>query len=366
MRFHVVSLPHTQTTRAYSACAFTEKTRKFCMMMTKLGHHVTLYSGVENEAPCNEHVSCIDEATRLAAVGDGHYTSTPFGSELPHWKIFNTRVIAEMYSRVQPRDFICVIGGHPHKPIADAFPQNMTVEFGIGYGGFFADYRVFESYAWMHTCYGARAVNGDPCAVDGRWFDAVIPGYFDPDEFPEPERAAPREYYLFVGRLIKRKGFQTAIDACKHMGARLVVAGPGDASQLPSGVEYVGVVDAVERAKLMSGAKALFAPTEYIEPFGNVAVEAMACGTPVIATDWGAFTETVQYAPVGYLCRTLGEFVNAGRHVDKEVTRLDRMRLREYAFRRYQLDVIGKEYENYFHRLWLLWSDTGDGWYTVE
>src|SRR5262245_24863642 len=79
MRFHVVSLPHTQTTDAYSACAFTEKVRKFCRMMKEMkGHTVYLYAGDDNEAPCDEHISCISEDERAAAVGNNHYCMASF------------------------------------------------------------------------------------------------------------------------------------------------------------------------------------------------------------------------------------------------------------------------------------------------
>ena len=54
MRFHVVSLPHTNTTESFAVCAYTEKVRKFCIMMKALGHTVYLYAGEQNEAPCDE------------------------------------------------------------------------------------------------------------------------------------------------------------------------------------------------------------------------------------------------------------------------------------------------------------------------
>ena len=59
MIFHVVSLPHTQTTSAYVHCAYTEKVRKLCNMMKSLGHTVYLYASEENEAECDELITCI-------------------------------------------------------------------------------------------------------------------------------------------------------------------------------------------------------------------------------------------------------------------------------------------------------------------
>lgn len=351
MRFHLISLPHTQTTLDYTACAFTEKVRKFAIMMKALGHTVYLYSGDENQAPCDEHISCFTEQDRLEAVGDGHYTMASFDSNKPHWIRFNNRVIAELAPRLEERDFICVIGGYSHKPIADAYPSHMTVEFGIGYPGTFAKYRVFESYAWMHTVYGAQA--GNPSSADGRFFDAVIPAYIDIAQFPFVE--APDDYYLFMGRLIERKGYQIAADVCKALGARLLIAGQGTP---PSYGEYVGVVGAERRAELFGNAIASFAPTIYVEPFGTVVIESQATGTPAITTDWGAFTETVVNGVSGFRCRTLKDFIEAA----EKAKYLDRSLVRQHAVSNYSLEVIGKKYDEYFRTLLTLWED---GWYTV-
>jgi glycosyltransferase involved in cell wall biosynthesis len=348
LRFHVVSLPHTQTTMDYTVCAFTEKVRKFCIMMKNLGHTVYLYAGDQNEAPCDELIPCITEAERAAHVGDKHFIFASFDYNLPVWRKFNDNVIAGIKERAEPHDFICVIGGLAHKQVADAFPNMLTVEFGIGYGGTFAKYRVWESYAWMHTCYGSS--NRNPNDLNGHFYDAVIPSYFEPELFPP--RYEKDDYFLFVGRLTERKGYQIAADVCEHLGERLVIAGWGTP---PTYGEYVGVVGATLRASLMAGARALFVPTLYIEPFGSVACEAMMCGTPVISTDWGAFTETVVHGETGFRCRTFGEFCEAARNVENLNPRL----ISHYA-QRYSLDRIGPRYEAYFERLSTLWRG---GWY---
>ena len=66
MRFHVVSLPHTNTTKDFVWCAYTEKVRRFCNMMKSLGHTVYLYAGTKNEAEVDELITCISEEDRLA------------------------------------------------------------------------------------------------------------------------------------------------------------------------------------------------------------------------------------------------------------------------------------------------------------
>ena len=351
MRFHVVSLPHTQVTKEYSGCAFTEKVRRFCIMMSDLGHEVYLYAGEQVDAPVTKLITCISEERRAQAVGNGHYTQASFDLEALHWRVFNTNVIRLMQQNLEPQDFICLIGGSAHKPIADAYPKHLSVEFGVGYGGVFSQFRVFESYAWMHSIYAGWK---NPTTVDGHFYDAVIPGYLEPDMFPLGK--GDGDYYLYIGRLIERKGYRIAQEVCERLGKRLILAGPGPHDGYG---EFVGSVGPEERAKLMGGAIATFAPTLYIEPFGNVVIEAQACGTPTITTDWGAFTETNIHGVTGYRCRTLQDFMDA----TEKVKDLDRSFIRQQALAKYSLETIQLKYEDYFKQLLTLW---GDGWYQTK
>jgi glycosyltransferase involved in cell wall biosynthesis len=268
-----------------------------------------------------------------------------------HWVVTNHRAIAEIAKRAEPRDFICIIGGTCQEAIGGAFPDMLTVEFGIGYSGVFAKHRVFESYAWMHAVHGAHTTLPGIMSDRGRFFDAVIPNYFEVEDFPFS--AEKDDYYLFMGRLVEAKGLQIAIDTCRTLNRKLVVAGAGTP---PDFGEYVGIVDSQRRGELMSRARAVFVPSLYLEPFGGVHVEAMLCGTPVITTDWGAFSETVQQGVTGFRCRTLREFCDAADAVDK----LDYQGIRHYAVSRFSTDVVAEQYETYFHRLETLWGDGFD------
>lgn len=354
MRFHLLGLPHTQIAADFSSCAFSAKGRNFAKVLRLLGHEAILYAGDRTDAPVDELVPCFTEAERVACLAGAHYTAASWNFEAPHWRAFNERAAAAIRQRAGARDIVCAFGGRAHQAVAAALPDLMTIEPGIGYGGTFARYRVWESYAWMHACYGA-ATKGDACAADGAFFDAVIPGFLDPADFPL--RETPDDYFLFIGRLTERKGFRIAVETCRAIGARLVVAGPGEP---PDGVDYVGVVGPEERGRLMAGATAVFAPTTYLEPFGMVAIEAQACGTPAITTDWGAFVETVQQGVTGYRCRTLAEFVDAARACREGG--LDRRHIRRQAVARYSLEAVAPLYQAYFDRLTTLWAA---GWYEL-
>ncbi|MCI0334934.1 MAG: glycosyltransferase [Planctomycetes bacterium] len=175
------------------------------------------------------------------------------------------------------------------------------------------------------------------------------PELLKPDDYPL--KAEKQDYFLYLGRLIQRNGINIAVETCKQIGAKLVVAGQGMKSYkngvltcedggIYPGVEYVGFATGKKRADLFSNAKAVFVPTKYIEPFGAVAIEAQMAGTPAITTDWGAFTETVEHGVCGYRCHTFDHFVWAARNVD----RLAPYQIHQRAIANYSMDSVRWKY----------------------
>lgn len=357
MRFHVLSLPHAQTTNEYSLCAYTQKVKRFCNMMKSLGHTVFLYASEDNEADCDELITVAPKADQQKWFGDHDYHTKFFnltwGIEDECWQVTNRRAAEEIGKRKESHDFICTIAGLCQKQVADAHPELMTVEFGIGYSGTFSAYRVFESYAWMHSVYGAYSNPSEIMSVQGRFYDEVIPNYFEPDDFPFSDEKD--DYFLFIGRLTTLKGYEIAVDVCRELDKRIIIAGQGEPTSDYG--DFIGSVGPEERGKLMSRAQAVFVPSLYLEPFGGTHAEAMMCGTPVITTDWGAFPENVIEGITGFRCRTMAEFRNAA----EEVEDLDYQEIRDYALGRFSTDVVRYQYQDYFERLLTLWDK---GFYT--
>ena len=208
----------------------------------------------------------------------------------------------------------------------------------------------------MHYIYGLMKTE------DGVWYDAVIPNYFDPDDFPFEEKKG--DYLLYFGRIISRKGVQIASDVAKATGHQLYLVGQGSLDNPIEGISLSGekhivykpAVGPEERAELLGNAKAVLMPTCYLEPFGGVNVEAQLCGTPVITTDWGAFPETVLHGVTGYRCRTFEEFCWAVNNIH----RIKPVNCRAWAEKNYSMKRIGKMYEEYFQRVYKLFDG---GWY---
>lgn len=362
VRLHVVSLPHTQTTVEHLTCAYTQKVRKFGKMMLALGVEVVIYSGEFNDAICTEHVQLISEKERRQWFGAhdlGAIHPITWDPKDEHWQTMNKRAIQEISKRrTDKHDLLLLSGGNCQQAITEGLPDMTACEPFVGYEGITTDFRAFESRAWMHHVYGLRRI------VNGVWFDDVIPNYFDLDEFPEPTES-PSDYLLFIGRVVQRKGPHIASQIAEKMGLKLLVAGPGVekvegdtiyGDQITFKGEYVGAVGVKERAKLMAGAVATLCPTLYLEPFGGVAVESMLAGTPVVASDWGAFPETVIDDVSGYRFRNLSEAVEA---VDK-CKYLDRHKVRQHAIDNYSLEAVAPRFTSWFNRLDTLW---GEGWY---
>jgi glycosyltransferase involved in cell wall biosynthesis len=356
-RFHVLGLAHTRTTEEFMPCAFTQKVWKFCRMMTERGHTVIHYGAEGSNPICTEHVQVISTAEQKEFFGDYDWRSECFRPDnVAAQELFNKRAITEICKRKAPGDFLCITAGLRQEPIAKALDL-IAVETGIGYAATFAKARVFESYAWMHTMYGADATRtGDNPASS---HDAVIPNYYYPDDFVFSEKKD--NYFLFVGRLIFNKGVHIAAKIAEITKTKLIVAGQGklwDAGVMSSPyVEHIGTVDKEQRAVLMARAKAVIMPTQYVEPFGGVNVEAQMSGTPVITSDWGAFPETVVHGVTGYRCRTLEHYLWAARNIDK----INPCACRYWAQANFSVEKVAPMYEEYFQML----NDLrGDGWWT--
>ncbi len=363
-RFHILGIPHTISTREYSACAFTQKVVKLCKILKARGHTVFHYGHEDSRVDCDEHVTVTKRYDLSKAYGDHDWRKKGFPEyrlDDHAYRTFFSKAISAIATRKESGDFLLCPFGSNHKPVADAHPDLIICEPGIGYpNGGFAKFRVFESYSIMHAYLGQPSI----AAMNNEmWYDVVIPNYFDLDDWEFSQDKD--DYFLFVGRVGPGKGVHIALQIVEAVGGRLIIAGPGRLEGKQSRTdrpiseyaEHIGVVGPEERKRLMSRAQAMLIPSMFLEPFCGVQIESMLSGTPVITNDWGAFAEYNLHGVTGYRCRTFEHFTWAARNIRT----IDPHACRAWAERNFSLDRIGDMYDEYFFSVRNIFG--GKGWY---
>ena len=328
-------------------------------MMKARGHEVIHYGHDKSDVECDENVAVTNDDVLKEAYGDYDWKKNTFKYDLedPAYKHFYENCIREIGTRKEKGDFLLCFWGWGHKAIADAHPDMLIVEPGIGYSsGIFAPYRVFESQSLMAAYYGMQAVN-KPGHFS--WYDAVIPNYFDLEDFTYNE--SKEDYFLCLGRIGSHKGVDIAIQATEAIGAKLKIAGQGNIldmgyDKIPDHVEYCGYAGVDKRRELMANAKAQFVLTTYGEPFGGTQIEAMLSGTPIISTDWACFGELNLHGITGYRCRTFEHITWAAKNIEK----INPMNCRKWA-ENFSLEKVAAMYEEFFYSISNIYN--GKGWY---
>lgn len=176
------------------------------------------------------------------------------------------------------------------------------------------------------------------------------------------------DYLAFLGRISPEKGLDTAIQVARRAGLPLKIAArkPLQNTQDPDvrrdwdyyentvqpllqerGVELVDEVGDNEKSDFLGHAAALLFPIRWPEPFGLVMVEALACGTPVLAFRNGSVPEVIEHGVTGFICDSEDEMVDAVAHVDE----IDRARCRAEAERRFSPAAMADGYERVYDRL---------------
>ncbi|MGA7356306.1 MAG: glycosyltransferase family 4 protein [Candidatus Cybelea sp.] len=256
----------------------------------------------------------------LFAAGDSRFDGrlvsvVPVGlNEDPalNGEVFTALHIGECFRRANEFDLI-----HNHldwKPLtyalaSDAPPLLTTIH------GFSSPQILAAYYAGAARSFYCSISNAD--RDPGLDYLATTYNGIDPAEFQF--RDTPGDYLCFLGRFHPEKGTHLAIEIAKRAGVRLKIAAiPQDeayfrelvAPQIDGDrVQFLGAVEREARNELLSGALALVHMTTRPERFGLTTIEAMACGTPVLAARMGSLPEIVVDGVTGYLCEGVDEAV---------------------------------------------------------
>ncbi len=176
-----------------------------------------------------------------------------------------------------------------------------------------------------------------------------------------PFNPSPKGGYLaFLGRISPEKRPDRAIEIAARAGAKLEIAAKIDRADRAywddvigpmiathSNVEFVGEIGERDKVDFLGNADALLFPIDWPEPFGLVMIEAMACGTPVIAFPCGSAPEIIDDGVSGFLVSDIAEAIAAVQRVGA----LDRVKARETFERRFTIERVATDYMQIYRKL---------------
>ncbi len=167
------------------------------------------------------------------------------------------------------------------------------------------------------------------------------------------------QYLAFIGRISPEKRPDLAIEVAARAGIPLKIAAKVDAVDqayfedvikprlCPPQVEYIGEIGDAEKSEFLGNALALMFTIDWPEPFGLAMIEAMACGTPVIARPCGSVPEVLAHGVTGFIAETVDELIAAVHKIEG----LSRERCRQEFESRFTAEVMVDQYERVFRHL---------------
>jgi glycosyltransferase involved in cell wall biosynthesis len=237
-----------------------------------------------------------------------------------------------LFSR-QPTPFVTTMHGRldlpEHQPVFDEFPSVPVVSISN------AQRRALPQANWVRTVHHGL-----------------------PLDLLRPQAVKP-SYFAFLGRIAPEKGLDRAIRIAEHCGVPLKVAAKVDKADREYFeecirpmmnsplIEYIGEITDADKSAFLSGAIALLVPIDWPEPFGLVMIEAMACGTPVIAFNRGSAPEVIEDDLTGFIVEDVNGAIGA---VDR-LGHLSRERIRQRFEERFSARRMALDYLSLYRRL---------------
>jgi len=307
---------------------------QLCEALVDLGHDVTLFASADAETRA-KLVPVRDQAIRLDAA--------PLKSDLAA----HMTMLAELRERKHEFDIIHFHTDMLHFPMfEDVAARTVTTLHGrLDLKDLPPVYRRWSKFPLVSISDSQRDhlpfANWVATVYHG--MTAELPAWFSP---------RPRGYLAFLGRMSPEKGPADAIEIAKRLGMPLKMAAKVDTQDEDYFlgvikplldhplIEFIGEIGEAEKPGFLGGAEALVFPIDWPEPFGLVMIEAMACGTPVLAYDRGSASEVVDDGVTGRLANNVEQAVEALRSIDQ----LDRREVRRRFDRRFSATAMARGY----------------------
>jgi glycosyltransferase involved in cell wall biosynthesis len=288
--------------------------------LTKQGHHVDLF------APIGSHLNHADIQTcslrPLAKNQEEMQKLLRNSEEVNHYvpALWDAYMVEAMFERAKQGAYDLLHFHHPEVALAAARNNsNIPVIYTL-HDPLYGWYKeLFELYASPNQQFVSISDNQRRDAPDLPYAGTVYNG-IDLNEFKFSAEA--EDYLLITGRIVPEKGIKEAIKVAQRTGLRLLIIGPvypdhqGYFDQyikphLNDRILYLGYVEREHMAKYYQKAKALLMPIQWEEPFGLTMIEAMACGTPVVALRRGSVPEVIKHQKTGFIVDSLTEMAEA-------------------------------------------------------
>lgn len=302
--------------------------------LVRQGHRVTLFASGDSKTNA-ELVPCCDTALRLNPAVRDH---------LP----YHLRMLEQVRQRADEFDVLHFHTDFLHYPLAAAFGDRMvtTLHGRLDLPDLPPLYSAFPQYPLVSISDDQRRP-----LPGANWASTVHHGL--PKDLL-PFSPVPKTGYLaFLGRISREKRPDRAIEIAARAGLPLRIAAKIDAVDQAywdeiigpmvaahPHVEYVGEINERQKAEFLGDARALLFPIDWPEPFGLVMIEAMACGTPVIAFRNGSVPEVINEGVTGFIVRDVEEAAAAVRGLD----RLDRTKVRAAFEERFTAERMAEDY----------------------
>jgi glycosyltransferase involved in cell wall biosynthesis len=307
--------------------------------LVALGHSVTLFATADSETSA-ELVPCAPRGLRLdASVKEPH--------------TYHVGMLERVLLRQHEFDVVHFHMDYLHFPLVRRMvvPTVTTQHNRQDLPELLPLYREFSEVPVVSISNSQRA----PLAF-ANWAGTVYHGYAESRFDPSFEHG---DYFAFLGRISPEKRVDRAIDIALALGVPLKIAAKIDradreyyetqiAQRLDHPlIEFLGEVGEEAKGPLLRGARALLFPIDWPEPFGLVMIEAMACGTPVVAFEHGSVPEVIDNGVTGFVVRTLEEAIAAAHRVPS----LERRRIRESFVKRFSSRAMAEGYLGIYRAL---------------
>jgi glycosyltransferase involved in cell wall biosynthesis len=307
--------------------------------LVALGHEVTLFASGDSVTNAHLVKSC-KKALRL---------DPECIDPLAH----HVLMIEEVFSRAEDFDIVHFHTDYLHFPYSrrEKIPHVTTLHGRLDIPDLVPLYKEFREAPLVSISDAQRK----PLSWVN-WIATVHHG-MSPDELPFHEKAG--EYLAFLGRVSPEKGLDHAIEIAMRCGTKLRIAAKVDRAdrdyfediikpQLKHPlIDFIGEIGICEKADFLGNAVALLFPIEWPEPFGLVMIEAIACGTPVIAYPSGSVPEIILNGVTGFIVRDVDAAVAAVSKIGK----IDRRACREHFELNFSDERMAKDYLNIYQKL---------------